>query len=105
MATETKINWESCFISGFAGSGPAVEIKDDCETYCATIPEEMTAREMAEEFARTYDFNGEPGCDISCSCNTFVDAGDSWDLEDGFSFRVTQFTEPASNATGFATFC
>ena len=102
----TAIDWENCFISDFTGDGPGVEIPDDSEPYCATIPDGMTAREMCVAFARTYDFNGEENCDITCSCEEYRDDQDSWILENAFGFRVVQYASPAEfrGEAGFAIF-
>ncbi|MGC1582706.1 MAG: hypothetical protein WA766_14560 [Candidatus Acidiferrales bacterium] len=52
----TKIEWNNCYAADFEGVLPAIEIKDDCETYCATLGN-MTPEQAVEEFVRTYDYN------------------------------------------------
>jgi len=99
-----RIEWQNCFIHDFIGSEPVIEIKDDCETYCATMPYGSTPFEAVQDFARTYDFNGETDS-IACSWHTYRDAGDAWEQENGGSFRLESCANPSSEAHGFAEMC
>jgi hypothetical protein len=98
------MEWDNCHIHKFNGGGPVIEIKDDCESYCATIPEGMPPRDLVAEFAQTYDFNGEPG-EIICSARIYEDVGDSWREINAFGFRVVPYTQPIPGATAYAQFC
>ena len=99
-----QTEWQNCSIQDFVGSGPVIEIKDDCETYCATMPEGYTPFEAVQDFARTYDFNGEADS-IACSWHTYRDAGDTWKQKNGGAFRLEAYADPTSEARGFAEMC
>jgi hypothetical protein len=88
MATMT-IDWTLGGVELLDGNGLAVEIKDDCETYCALVPEGSTPAEMVFEFCRTYDFNGSLAA-VPCSAQVFDGSGDSWQPVNAWQFEAVQ---------------
>jgi hypothetical protein len=99
-----QIEWKHCFVPSFDGPGPVIEIKDDCETYCATVPDGSSPIEMCQAFAATYDFNGERDS-IACSWHTYRDGGDMWVEENGGMFRLEAYSQPTRDAHGFVEMC